>query len=174
MRIILGSDHRGRNIVNLIRDHLEKSGQYLLSVADHEGSDCVDYPDIAARVSRELCLGNADRGILICGTGIGMCVVANKYPGVRAAPCHNEVAAELSRKHNDSNILCLSGDMLGERSTLPIVEKWLSTPFQGGRHAVRLEKIRVLEEQLTSRKKLDVRDVAEREPSEEHDIRKPV
>ena len=148
IRIILGSDHRGRDTLTQIASHLSQNG-FSISLLEDCQSDILDYPDIAFRVASEVSVGNVDFGILICGTGIGMCVVANKFPGVRAAPCHNVVAAELSRKHNDANVLCLSGDMLGERSSLSIVEKWLSTDFMGGRHFVRLEKIKSLEERYT-------------------------
>ncbi|MDR1142177.1 MAG: RpiB/LacA/LacB family sugar-phosphate isomerase [Planctomycetaceae bacterium] len=146
MKIILGSDHRGKRIQDwILKHHLFR--QYEIFVIDKPCSGFIDYPDIAARVAFDVGSGLFDRGILICGTGIGMCVVANKFPGVRAAPCHNEVAAELSRRHNDANILCLAGDLLGERSSLVIVEKWLITPFDNGRHFDRLEKIKNLENQ---------------------------
>lgn len=148
IRISIGSDHRGKEIMNLIYDHLSKDDRYFLNSIDEDDLDCIDYTDIGASVARQVSLGSTDFGILICGNGIGMCVVANKFPGVRAAPCHNEVAAELSRKHNNSNILCLSGDMLGERSSLSIVEKWLSTPFDQGRHQDRLDKIHHLEQRM--------------------------
>jgi ribose 5-phosphate isomerase B len=146
MKIILGCDHRGKRIQDWILEH-GIFQQYEIFVIDDYCSDFIDYPDIAARVAFEVSSGLYDRGILICGTGIGMCVVANKFPGVRAAPCHNEVAAELSRRHNDANILCLAGDLLGERSSLVIVEKWLATPFDCGRHTDRLKKIKNLENQ---------------------------
>ena len=89
--------------------------------------------------------GEVDRGILLCGSGIGMCIAANKIPGVRAAPCHDDLSAEMSRRHNDLNVLCLSADMLGERLIDRLVEVWLSTPFEGGRHSRRIEKITELE-----------------------------
>ncbi|MDR2441631.1 MAG: ribose 5-phosphate isomerase B [Planctomycetaceae bacterium] len=146
MKIILGSDHRGKRIQDWILKH-RIFQQYEIFVIGEHYSGFIDYPDVAARVAFEVGSGFYDRGILICGTGIGMCVVANKFPGVRAAPCHNEVAAELSRKHNDANILCLAGDLLGERSSLVIVEKWLATPFENGYHVNRLEKIKNLENQ---------------------------
>ena len=114
-------------------------------LVEEQPSEETDYPDIAAKVAQAVSSGAADCGILICGTGIGTCVVANKFPGVRAAPCHNEVSAELSRKHNNANILCLSGDLLGERSSVAVVTIWLASQFEGGRHATRLEKIRQLE-----------------------------
>jgi ribose 5-phosphate isomerase B len=147
MRIILASDHRGLDVRATILEYLQTLPEHTVLLVENENAD---YPDIAAEVARSVSSGAADRGILVCGTGIGTCVVANKFPGVRAAPCHNEVAAELSRKHNDSNILCLSGDLLGERSSVALVAIWLAAQFEGGRHSVRLEKIRQLE--LTNRR----------------------
>jgi ribose 5-phosphate isomerase B len=108
-------------------------------------ADSVDYPDIAADVGRRVSRSEVDRGILICGTGLGMCIAANKVDGVRAAPCHDDITAELSRRHNDSNVLCLSADLLGERLIDRMIEIWLTTPFEGGRHARRVEKITALE-----------------------------
>ena len=94
--------------------------------------------------------GEADRGILICGTGLGMCIAANKFHGVRAAPCHDDLTAEMSRRHNDSNVLCLSADLLGERLIGRMIELWLATPFEGGRHARRVEKIAALEREIST------------------------
>lgn len=96
--------------------------------------------------SRKVSSGEVDRGILLCGSGIGMCIAANKIPGVRAAPCHDDLSAEMSRRHNDLNVLCLSADMLGERLIDRLVEVWLNTPFEGGRHSRRIEKINELEQ----------------------------
>ena len=107
----------------------------------------VDYPDVAAAVAEAVAEGRADRGILICGTGIGMCVTANKFRGIRAALCYNEVAAELSRRHNDANILCLSGNFLSEATTEAIVRIWLVSPFDGGRHQRRVELIDEIEKE---------------------------
>jgi ribose 5-phosphate isomerase B len=105
------------------------------------GEESIDYPDVAASVARRVSCGEADRGILICGTGLGMSIAANKFPGVRAAPCHDDLTAELSRRHNDLNVLCLSGDIVGEKIVDRLVEIWLNTPFEGGRHARRIGKI---------------------------------
>ncbi|MBQ7029098.1 MAG: ribose 5-phosphate isomerase B [Thermoguttaceae bacterium] len=107
----------------------------------------VDYPDVAAAVAEAVASGQADKGILICGTGIGMCVAANKIRGVRAAVCCNEVAAEFSRRHNDANVLCLSGEFLGLAEIESLVRIWLTTPFDGGRHARRVDKISALEQE---------------------------
>ena len=106
----------------------------------------VDYPDFAALVAKKVSSGEVERGILICGTGIGMAISANKFSGVRAAACADEVTAELSRRHNDLNVLCLSGDLLSANSTERVVLKWMETEFEGGRHQRRIEKIRQLEQ----------------------------
>jgi len=145
MKIILASDHRGLGVRATILEYLQSLPEHTVICVEEQSSGHADYPDIAAKVAQPVSSGMADRGILICGTGIGTCVVANKFPGVRAAPCHNEVAAELSRKHNNSNVLCLSGDLLGERSSVAVVAIWLASPFEGGRHSARLEKIHQLE-----------------------------
>jgi ribose 5-phosphate isomerase B len=144
MRIAVGSDHRGVTIRAKIVELLRRLGQEVVDVGSHhEGS--VDYPDIAAAVARKVSGGEVDRGILICGTGLGTCIAANKFPGVRAAPCHDDLTAEMSRRHNDLNVLCLSGDILGERLVDRLVEIWLKTEFEGGRHARRVQKIAEME-----------------------------
>lgn len=144
MRVSVGSDHRGVQIKNRLIQSLADAG---FSVAD-EGTDSetsCDYPDFAAQVAQKVSCGEADRGILICGTGIGMAIAANKFSGVRAASCYDEVMVEMSRRHNNVNILCLPGDMIGERPIDELVLMWLHTDFDGGRHAARLEKITELE-----------------------------
>jgi ribose 5-phosphate isomerase B len=140
MRIAVGSDHRGAAMRSKIIDLLKRLGQDVIDVGAHQ-QRAVDYPDIAAAVAQRVSKGEVDRGILICGTGLGMSIAANKFPGVRAAPCHDDLTAELSRRHNDLNVLCLSGDILGERLVDRLVEIWLKTPFEGGRHARRVGKI---------------------------------
>ena len=123
---------------------LQELGQEVVDVGSYDGQDD-DYPDVAALVARKVASKEVDRGILLCGTGVGMCIAANKIPGVRAAPCHDDITAEVSRRHNDLNVLCLSGDLLGEKLADRLVEIWLRTPFEGGRHARRNEKITQLE-----------------------------
>ena len=147
MRIAIGTDHRGYAIRSKVIELVERLGHTVEDVGSFSG-DAVDYPDIAAAVARKVSRGEVDRGILVCGTGMGMAIAANKFHGVRAAPCHDDLTAEMSRRHNDSNVLCLSADLLGERLIDRMVELWLSTPFEGGRHARRVEKIRELEEQV--------------------------
>ena len=144
LRISLGSDHRGVAIKAKLLQTLTAAGFVVLD----EGAHCeaaVDYPDYAQRVAKKVSSGEADRGILICGTGIGMAIAANKFPGVRAAPCYDEVMVEMSRRHNDVNVLCLPGDMIGERPIDDLVLMWLNTQFEGGRHDARLRKISEIE-----------------------------
>jgi ribose 5-phosphate isomerase B len=144
MRIAVGTDHRGYPVRAGVIDLLQRLGHEVEDMGSYTG-EAVDYPDIAACVARKVSRGEVQRGILICGTGLGMSIVANKFAGVRAAPCHDDLTAEMSRRHNDSNVLCLSGDLLGERLIDRMIELWLVTPFDGGRHAARLEKIGQLE-----------------------------
>jgi ribose 5-phosphate isomerase B len=144
MKIAVGSDHRGFAVKENLVQLLKRLGHEVTDCGTHDVNS-VDYPDIAAVVARKVSTHEVDRGILICGTGIGMCITANKFPGVRAAPCHDDLSAEMSRRHNDLNLLCLSADMLGERLIDRMVEIWLRTEFEGGRHARRVEKIAQLE-----------------------------
>ena len=144
MRIAVGSDHRGVELRAKLVDFLRRLQQEVVDVGTHDTVD-VDYPDIAALVATKVADHEVDRGILVCGTGVGMCIVANKFPGVRAAPCHDDITAELSRRHNDLNVLCLPGDLIGEKLADRLVEIWLNTPFDGGRHARRNKKIAELD-----------------------------
>jgi ribose 5-phosphate isomerase B len=148
MRIAVGSDHRGYHIKLKVLELVQRLGHEVFD-AGPASEASVDYPDIAALVGEKVSKGEVDRGILICGTGIGMCIAANKVPGVRAAPCHDDLTAEMSRRHNDLNILCLSADMLGEKLIDRMIDIWLKTQFEGGRHARRVEKISGLESQWT-------------------------
>ena len=140
MRIAVGSDHRGVEMRMKLIEMLGSLGQHVVDVGSYDQEN-VDYPDVGASVARKVSSGEVDRGILICGTGLGMCIVANKISGVRAAPCHDELTAEMSRRHNDLNVLCLSGDVLAEHVAERLVDIWLNTKFDGGRHARRLDKI---------------------------------
>src|SRR5690606_26893153 len=146
MRISVASDHRGFQIKEQICDLLRMRG-HEVDDAGTCGPESVDYPDFAAIVAKKISNGSADRGILICGTGIGMAIAANKFKGVRAAPCTDEVTAEVSRRHNDLNVLCLSADLISPRTVERMNETWMNTEFEGGRHPRRLEKIRDLEDQ---------------------------
>jgi ribose 5-phosphate isomerase B len=140
MKIAIGSDHRGVNVKSHILETVRGLG--------HEGQDfgpdsddSVDYPDYGAKVAAAVSSGDVDRGILVCGTGIGMCIVANKFDAVRAAPVHDDLTAQMSRQHNDANVLCLSADLIGEQVLDRLIEIWLKTEFEGGRHQRRIEKI---------------------------------
>jgi len=144
MKIVLGSDHRGAETLRALVPHLQGAGHEVVTIGDCAGTAC-DYPDRAWQVGRHVGGGEAERGILVCGSGIGMSIAANKVDGVRAALVADELSAELSRSHNDANVLCLSGDLLGQTLVNRIVDKWLATPFEGGRHARRVEKIAMIE-----------------------------
>ncbi|MCA9231015.1 MAG: ribose 5-phosphate isomerase B [Planctomycetales bacterium] len=147
MRIAIASDHRGYHLKEKLAAVLESKGHEVLDEGT-TAAEAVDYPDFAALVARRVSDKTAERGILICGTGIGMAVTANKFPGVRAAQCTDEVTAEISRRHNDLNVLCLSADMLSPRSVERMVDLWLATEFEGGRHSRRVEKIHEIEDRL--------------------------
>ena len=140
MKIAIGSDHRGFEAKRRLAAFLRSLQHEVLDLGP-EGSDSVDYPDFAFRVAQAVGGGEAPRGILICGTGIGMCIAANKVPNVRAAPCHDSITAEMSRRHNDANVLCVSADLLGDELIDRMVRIWLDTGFEQGRHARRVEKI---------------------------------
>mgnify|MGYP001196228266 FL=1 len=144
MRIAIGSDHRGWQVKTRLIKMLQDAGHEMVDLGTNS-SDSVDYPDIAAAVSSRVSEGAVERGILICGTGIGMSISANKFPGVRAATCQDAFVAEMSRRHNDVNVLCLGGDLLGERLVDDLVGIWLKTEFEGGRHGRRIDKIEQLE-----------------------------
>src|SRR5215475_771950 len=144
MKIAIGCDHRGFEVKTKLMELVAKLGHEVTDAGAFSGDSC-DYPDVAAIVGRKVSSGEVDRGILICGSGIGMAIAANKVAGVRAAPCHDDLTAEMSRRHNDLNVLCLSADMLGEKLIDRMVEIWLNTEFEGGRHARRVEEISELE-----------------------------
>lgn len=144
MKIALGSDHRGAEAVRALLPQLQAKGHEVVILGDCKGMAC-DYPDHAWTVGSAVGRGEYDRGILICGTGIGMSIAANKIHGVRAALVQDEVTAEISRRHNDANVLCLSGDMTPLQNLPGIVNAWLNTPFEGGRHERRVQKIAAIE-----------------------------
>lgn len=149
MRIAIACDHRGFSIKQTLRVWLSERGHEVVDLGTHTDQAC-DYPDMALAGAMSIFNGQADRAVLVCGTGIGMSIVANKVPGVRGALCHDQVSAELARRHNDANCLCLPGDMLTDGVAMQIVESWLDTPFEGGRHERRLKKIREFEAKLLS------------------------
>jgi ribose 5-phosphate isomerase B len=149
MKVALASDHRGVRVKGQILNQLTDLGHEPVDLGPCS-DDSVDYPDYAALVARAVAEGRVDRGVLICGTGMGMCIAANKFDGIRAVNCHDDVTAEMSRRHNDANVMCLSADMLGDKLLGRIVEIWMRTEFEGGRHQRRTEKIRQIEQQRGS------------------------
>ncbi|HEY2411706.1 MAG TPA: ribose 5-phosphate isomerase B [Pirellulaceae bacterium] len=144
MRISIGADHRGYKLKQQLIPWLQSQG-YDVADEGAETTDSVDYPDYALKVANKVSSGQADRGILVCATGVGMCITANKVHGVRATTVADTDVARLSRQHNDVNVICLSGDKLNEPSAEQILDTWLETEFEGGRHAVRVEKIADIE-----------------------------
>lgn len=145
MRIGIASDHRGFEMKNRLVQLIESLGHQVEDFGP-QSTESVDYPDFAFEVSNAVALSRIDRGVLICGTGIGMCIAANKVDGVRAANCNDSVTAEYSRLHNDANVVCLSADQLSDQLADQIVQIWLKTEFEHGRHARRLEKISEIEQ----------------------------
>jgi ribose 5-phosphate isomerase B len=143
-RIAIGCDHRGFGLKELIISFLQNEA-YSYQDFGCYSTEPVDYPDIAQKVGEAVASGNFDQGILICNTGIGMCIAANKINGVRAALCHNVFTAQRARQHNDANMLCLGGEDADTSLALEIVKTFLTTDFEGGRHARRVNKIRALE-----------------------------
>lgn len=145
MKLALSADHRGVSATRQLADRLRSQNHEVTLVGNLTGEMC-DYPDAAFSVGELVRKGEVDRGILLCGSGIGMCIAANKIRGVRAALVHDELTAEMSRSHNDANVLCLSADLLGQRLIEKIVDIWLGTQFLGGRHERRVKKIAAIEE----------------------------
>lgn len=145
MKLALSADHRGVSATRQLADRLRSQNHEVILAGNLSGETC-DYPDAAYVVGQMVRSGEVERGILLCGSGIGMCIAANKIPGVRAALVHDELTAEMSRSHNDANVLCLSADLLGQRLIEKIVEVWLNTQFLGGRHERRVKKIAMIEQ----------------------------
>jgi len=144
--IALGSDHRGFDVIDELRAHLESAGWTVIEPPrpEEEGAS-VDYPDAAAEVAAAVRDGMAERGVLVCGSGIGMSIAANKVHGVRAALACDATGAEMSRRHNDANVLCMGSSVIDTAAMASLIDLWLDTPFEGGRHARRVDKIAGLE-----------------------------
>jgi ribose 5-phosphate isomerase B len=147
MNVAVANDHRGIEAKEQIKAIVSELGHTCLDLGTNSDTP-VDYPDLAYLAAKSVADKKSDRAILVCGTGIGMCIAANKVHGVRAALCYDELNARISRQHNDSNILCLSGDLLGSQVLRKMVEVWLSTEFSGGRHQRRVNKIAAIEQGL--------------------------
>ncbi|MBP3960240.1 ribose 5-phosphate isomerase B [Gemmata sp. G18] len=144
MKVAVGNDHRGVNVKLRVVGLLTELGHEVHDLGA-TGPTGVDYPDYAIPVAEEVSTGKADRGVLICATGHGMCIAANKVCGVRAVNCRDVIDAELSRRHNDSNVVCVAADLLGEDQIERMVRAWLVTDFEGGRHTRRREKVTAYE-----------------------------
>lgn len=144
MKIALGADHAGFELKDRIRQHLERKGIEVRDEGTNSG-DSVDYPDYARLVAHDVAEKRTDLGILVCGSGIGMAISANKVPGIRAANVNSEYEAQMSREHNNANVLALGARILTADRALAIVDKWLATGFAGGRHERRVEKIAAIE-----------------------------
>jgi ribose 5-phosphate isomerase B len=144
MKVGIGSDHRGIQQRAWAANAIRSCGAEPLDLGTHS-TESVDYPDVAVEVAKAVASGSCRFGVLICGTGIGVSIAANKVSGVRAAVCHDLHTAEMSRRHNDANVLCLPGDALNQQQLETIVKHWLETGFEGGRHARRVDKLRALD-----------------------------
>jgi ribose 5-phosphate isomerase B len=144
MKIAVGNDHRGVAVKQRVVGLLAELG-HDVSDLGASGPASVDYPDYAIPVAEAVSTGKADRGILICATGHGMCIAANKVTGIRAANCRDVVDAEMSRRHNDANVMCIAADLLGEDQIERMIRTWLTTDFEGGRHTRRTDKITAYE-----------------------------
>jgi ribose 5-phosphate isomerase B len=145
MKIAVGADHRGYNAKSYIKTVLQELGQEVMDFGT-DSTKSMDYPDPAGAAARAVQNGECELGVLFCGTGIGMSITANKLHGIRAALCHDELTAEMARRHNNANILCLPADLVGNALMRRIVEVWLKTPFEGGRHQTRIDKITSIED----------------------------
>ncbi len=139
-KIVIASDHAGFDLKMVLKQSLAEDGYDVLDLGTH-GLESVDYPDFAASLAAAIRNGEAERGILICGTGIGISIAANRHPGVRAALCHNSTTARLARQHNDANVLALGARIVGEEIARDCVAAFLATPFDGGRHCRRVDKL---------------------------------
>lgn len=151
MKLAIGCDHGGWELKQEILAFLKNIANIQVADFGPAGKDSVDYPDFGAKVSEAVSKGTMDRGILICGTGIGMSIVANRFPGVRAALCHDHFTAQMSREHNDANVLVMGERVIGKGVAMEIVKTWLDTGFAGGRHQKRLDKITSIEKSITAK-----------------------
>ena len=144
MKIAIGCDHGGLEHKNEIKEHLIKRGFEVKDFGIYE-QQSVDYPDIAVKVCDAIVSGDCERGILVCGTGIGMSIAANKVKGIRAAAVSDHFSARYTRLHNDSNIICLGGRVVGVGTAIELADIFVDTQFEGGRHAIRVNKIKEIE-----------------------------
>ena len=152
-KIAIASDHGGFDLKESIIAHLLNTGWEVEDLGPHSG-DSVDYPDYGIKLAEEVAEKKVERGIVICGTGIGMSIVVNRFPGIRGTLCSDLFTAKLCREHNDSNILVMGGRVIGKGLAAEIVNTWLNTPFEGGRHQRRLDKINQIDASLKSKENL--------------------
>lgn len=144
MRIAIGADHAGFDLKQRLAEQLQAAGHEIIDLGTH-GPDSVDYPDYGVAVAQEVVQGGAERGVLVCGTGIGIGIAANKVPGARVATCNDLFTASMSRRHNDANVVSLGSRVVGPGVATEIVRLFLDTEFEGGRHARRVDKIHAVE-----------------------------
>lgn len=144
MKIAIASDHGGFTLKQSVVTFLKKQGNEVIDLGN-KGDESVDYPDYAVQVAEKVSEGQVDAGVLICGTGIGMCIVANKFKGVRAAVVSDAYSARMAKEHNNANVLCVGGRVVNSIKAEEIVQTWLEAQFEGGRHERRLDKIREVE-----------------------------
>ena len=152
-KIAIASDHGGFDLKESVIAHLLNTGWEVDDLGPHSG-DSVDYPDYGIKLAEAVAEKKVERGIVLCGTGIGMSIVVNRYPGIRGTLCSDVFTAKLCRKHNDSNILIMGGRVIGRGLAAEIVNTWLNTPFEGGRHQRRLDKINQIDASIKSKEKL--------------------
>ena len=145
MKLAMGADHGGYSLKEILKKHLVEAGHEVLDLGTHDTSSC-NYPDYAAKVAYAVADREADLGILVCGTGIGMSMAANKHAGIRAAACENTFSARMTRMHNNANVLCLGERVIGYGLACDMADLFVDTPFEGGRHQARVDDLNALDE----------------------------
>ncbi len=148
MKVVIACDHGGFELKEIVKEHLEKNGYLVIDIGTYN-MDSVDYPDYGERAGQMVANKEVDRGIVICGTGIGISLAANKVSGIRCALCTNEYMAVMSRKHNNANMLALGNRVIGSGLALSIIDAWMTTEFEGGRHGIRVDKIMKIETKIS-------------------------
>ncbi|HAH07704.1 MAG TPA: ribose 5-phosphate isomerase B [Elusimicrobia bacterium] len=150
MRIALGCDHAGFDLKRALHLHLEEKGHTVINVGTDSGDAPVDYPDYARKVARALLQGDAERGVVVCGSGVGACIAANKFPGIRAGVCHDTFSARQCVEDDDANVLCLGSRVIGSRLAFEILDVWTAARFSGAeRHQRRLDKVLAIEKEFS-------------------------
>jgi RpiB/LacA/LacB family sugar-phosphate isomerase len=145
MKLAFAADHAGFDLKERLRAHAVESGHDVLDLGTRS-LDSVDYPDFGADCARAVVAGRADLGVIVCGTGLGIAMAANKVKGCRAAPCHDHFTAQMARRHNDANVVAIGARVVGDGVAFDILDTFLATPFDGGRHVARVGKLRALDE----------------------------